>query len=557
MNLAVVTSCHNYGQYLREWAESILSLTTRPAVVAIVDNGSTDATPHQAAEAQRILLEGGLSDVRVQRIPRTDFGSARNAAVELGAGPEWVMHMDADDVFLPHCLDDVAALAPQADVVALGYQRFGDLHTGPRNRTRVYTSSQGAATLKSQAPASGVSPFRRSFWERSPYRTDMTGGWDTALWIGFAHLDARFVATRRPCFLYRQHADSVFNTRRKNLRAGRVVGAKLNDLRGQRSGVSILVPRRCDGGPRDASWDLVRRRYAELHPEWEVVDGFCSDGPWRKGAAVADALARSRGQTLVIADSDCVLPVEALREAVSVVEERRAPWVVPHTLVKRLDRRETDRVLAEQDLHPPYDDRALHREAYEGFAGGGFIVVDASAYAATGGMPLAFQDWGAEDEATALMLDTLVGPHVRLPYDLWHLWHPPARRTGATKTHLNRSMLRLVASKAGDPDGMFELVERMNRGTPLTQLAAGGGGVTMVAYMDFQRGTEVVKKGHLFVCTEDEARRHEGRPRRIAVRADSMSAAQLAALSPHRTAEIHSEQHMRNLAANAARTGGG
>lgn len=79
----------------------------------------------------------------------------------------------------------------------------------------------------------------------------------------------------------------------------------------------------------------------------------------------------------------------------------------------------------------------------------------------------------------------------------------------------------------------------------------------MVAYMDFQRGTEVVKKGHLFVCTEDEARRHEGRPRRIAVRADSMSAAQLAALSPHRTAEIHSEQYMRNLAANAARTGGG
>lgn len=558
-DIAVVTSCHNYGRYLSDWARSIVALERRPAVVAIVDNGSTDGTPAAVAKAVEILKAGGLPDVRTKRIVRTDFGTARNTAVELGDGTEWVMHLDSDDVLLPHCLDDVAELAPVADVVPLGYERFGDLKAGPRNRRRVYSNSRGASTLRSSAPASGVSPFRRSFWERSPYRTDMTGGWDTALWIGFAHLNARFVAVKRPGFLYRQHADSVFNSRRINRRLGRVVGAKLNDLRKRREGVSILVPRLSDGGgPRDQSWAFVRERYAALYPTWEIVEGVVSEGPWRKGAAVADALEKSRGRTIVVADSDCVLPAPALQEAVNVVESRAAPWVVPHRLVKRLSAEATERILAERDFVPPYEEE-FSRAPYEGFAGGGFFVVDASAYAATGGMPRSFSGWGAEDEATAVVLDTLLGPHTRLDYDLWHLWHPPAQRAGGTKTRENRIMFRMLSRVSGDPDAMFDLVERMNEGASFDDLvrygANGDGGVSMVALVDFQRGTEIVRKGEVFLGTEEEAKRHEGRPRRIATRASSLSAAQLAALSPLRTVEIRSEQHLRNQEA-AGKTGG-
>lgn len=556
-DIAVVTSCHNYGAYLREWAESITRLDTWPAVVAMVDNGSTDASPKLMEEAAEILRGAGLPDVRTLRIPRTDFGSARNAAVVLGDGPAWVMHFDADDVFLPHCLTDVAELADRADVIPLGYQRFGDLFAGPLNRTRVYSDSRGASTLKSTAPASGVSPFRRSFWERSPYRTDMAGGWDTALWIGFAHLDARFVAVRRPAFLYRQHADSIFNTRRVNARASRWVGARLMDLRRKRSGVSVLVPRQSDGGgARDESWEFVRARYAAVHPEYEVVEGYASGPVWRKGEAVRDALEKSRGQTVIVADSDIVLPAQALRDAVRLVESRAVPWVVTHTSVKRLTEEETRRVLTERILSPPYREE-FAREPYVGFAGGGCFVVDASVLAASGGIPRTFEGWGAEDEALAVILDTLAGPHYRLPYDLWHLWHPPAHKEHLGRTTVNRSLLRLIRSLSGDPDALFDLTQRMASGVSAEDIirtgGRGGGGVPMVALVDFMSGSEVVKRGHVFLVTEEEARRHDGRPRRLAMRTEALTPDQIAALSPLRTVEIRSLQHVRNVkAADAA-----
>ena len=238
------------------------------------------------------------------------------------------MHLDADDMVMPHCLEDVAALAPRADVVSLGYERCGDLKSGPRNRTRTYRTHQGQATLADPTPSSGVSPFRRSFWERSPYRTDMVGGWDTALWIGFGHLGARFVPTKRPCFWYRQHGDSIFNSRRVSTRKTAFTGCKLQSLRRGDRGVSVLVPWAGDGetGPRQRAWQWLSAHYARAHPDWQLIMGT-SPREWRKGVAVNDALSRAKGAVLLIADADCYLEPAALEKAVDLVErELRPGW---------------------------------------------------------------------------------------------------------------------------------------------------------------------------------------------------------------------------------------
>src|SRR5690606_4154418 len=100
MDISIVTSCHNYGKYLPEWADSILKLNRKPQLVVIVDNGSTDDTPRFVQQAKELLESGGL-EVRVQRIDFCNFGAARNAAVAL-SDTEWVMHFDADDMLMPH-----------------------------------------------------------------------------------------------------------------------------------------------------------------------------------------------------------------------------------------------------------------------------------------------------------------------------------------------------------------------------------------------------------------------------------------------------------------------
>lgn len=467
LDLGICTTVHNYGQYLQDWVGSLLRLTRRPAGVYLLQHGSTDASGDQADAAAAQLRQAGIPAQVVHVHDRLDFGAARNQAIGMAAGHEWVMHLDADDMLLPHALEDVAALAPEADVVALGYYRCrpnGGPAPAHAQRARLYRDSQGQATLNSQAPCSGVSPFRRSFWERSPYPTDQIGGWDTALWLGFAHLGARFKATHRPAFLYRQHADSTFQRRLRSPWGTARAGAQLQARRRGDKGVAVVVPRAAEDGPeRQMAWDWVRRRYQLRHPDWAILEETGSAADWCKGEVVQAAAERSTARILVVADADCILSPAALEQAVALVDAG-APWVVPHTMVHRLNPVLTARWLARDpagEYEPPAG--GLMRAPYQGFAGGGCFVVNRACYLAAGGMPRLFVGWGSEDEATALLLDTLLGRHVRLPQDLVHLYHPVGPERTRPTTLANRGIFHRLQMAARDPEALWAMVQQGKR----------------------------------------------------------------------------------------------
>lgn len=210
-DLTVVTSCVDYGEYLPDWAHSIVTQTLRPGHVCIFTHGTLQ--DNMAGErALRLLTQAGISGVHVHDVRRLDFGVARNRAVEMSASP-WVMHLDADDTLFLDGIAHLYTVAATADVVQAAYIRT-DRAQVPIGRERHYRGADGPAILAQPALASGNSMFRRSFWAQSPYRTDLHGAWDTCLWIGFARLGARFRPSAGLVFKYRQHADSLFNSRR-------------------------------------------------------------------------------------------------------------------------------------------------------------------------------------------------------------------------------------------------------------------------------------------------------------------------------------------------------
>lgn len=181
-----------YGRYLPDWVASITAQTVRPELVTVVDAGADDIGP-----ARDALAASGLT---WQIIPSRyeGMGAARNTAIAATSTP-WVMHLDADDTLLPRALADAAELAARADVVSLGALRDGQEVTFP------HVSRQ--QILRGRLGAFSCSPYRRWLWERRPYRT--VNDWvDSALWVGFAHLGARFTGTQRAGFVYRQHDDS-------------------------------------------------------------------------------------------------------------------------------------------------------------------------------------------------------------------------------------------------------------------------------------------------------------------------------------------------------------
>lgn len=450
-SLTIVTTCTRYGKYLPQWSASIARQTMRPGAVVVFTHGM-----ESDREAGRLALaainQAGITVTHVHHPGTLDFGVARNHAVAL-AQTDWAMHLDADDSLLPHAIADFAALAPHADVISAGYVLSGTVFGTTSRRDRLYQNADGPAALHMTALCSGVSPFRKSLWAQSPYRTDMLGAWDTALWIGFAHLGARFRATTRAVFVYHQHADSIFNVRRRVLGWARVrTTAQLKALRRRYTGVAVIVPRDLAPHPdRDRVWSRVRAHYATHHPEWTIREGRCPTQTWVKGAALAHAISGSSEEILVLADADCLVDPGVLRATVERVKNG-APWAMPHRMVYRASAARTLYHCQEDAEIVPFissDYRDLDRAPYEGAPGGGIVVIRRVCYDAIGGIPHAFRGWGSEDRALACLADTLLGPCDRGDADLLHLYHPPQAKESSTNLQLLRH-LGYAAQKGKD-----------------------------------------------------------------------------------------------------------
>lgn len=192
----VTTVWGAYGRWLPDWIGSVAAQSVRPELVTICDAGADDLGP-----AREALAASGLT-WQIVTTTHDGMGAVRNMAV--AATPtEWVMHLDADDVLLPHALADTAALAGRADVVSLGALRDGQAVTFPHISARMI--------LRGRLGAFSPSPYRRTLWEQRPYIT--VNDWiESALWVGFAHLGARFTGTRRAGFVYRRHEASHSHT---------------------------------------------------------------------------------------------------------------------------------------------------------------------------------------------------------------------------------------------------------------------------------------------------------------------------------------------------------
>ena len=174
--------------------------------------------------------------------------------------------------------------------------------------------------------------------------------------------------------------------------------------------VSVVVPWR-PTPDRQPLWDLLR-------PGWEtigeVVEGSCPD-PWRKGAAVADAVSRATSDVLVIADAD-VWCAEIGRAVEAVAAS--APWAVPHARILRLSPIATAAALAGGD----WSTTSLERPPHRAVSGGGLVVMRREVFDACP-MPVMGR---REDEVWQTQLVPRFGRPWRGTADLFHLYHEPA-----------------------------------------------------------------------------------------------------------------------------------
>lgn len=213
---------------------------------------------------------------------------------------------------------------------------------------------------------------------------------------------------------------------------------------------------------RDRSWAWVRARLEQFHPDWQIVVGTC-DGPWSKGAALADAAARADGDLIVMHDADLYVEVEQLERAVAAVAAG-APWAVPHMKVYRLAEKSSQKILDREPrpIDVPRTRREVTRYHYTGVAGGGIAVLPRATWDRVPVDPR-FVGWGGEDEAWGIALDALAGRHTRGRGHLIHLYHPQQethRDLGAVLPETDRLATRYKAAK-GDPVAVAAILEEV------------------------------------------------------------------------------------------------
>lgn len=183
--------------------------------------------------------------------------------------------------------------------------------------------------------------------------------------------------------------------------------------------VAVCVPRRADGGPRDALWEFCRPFWEHLG--WPVFEGESPDGPFNRSAAINDAVRRAGPRDVyVIADTDVVIdPGRAIAGVEAAVETGRL--VMPFTTYMALTEAFTAKILAER-----YDGSwkpGVHLRMTNHVSS--VLAVSSELWEQSGGFDDRFVGWGWDDLAFHHACSKFGRP-VRLTGSVWHLWHPTA-----------------------------------------------------------------------------------------------------------------------------------
>lgn len=209
----VMVTCYNYGRFLRQCVESILTQSYRDLRVVIIDDASTDETPQVCAE-----LAAGDSRVQIVRHPENlGAGPTFNQCIDL-AEADYLIGISADDFLLPGALARVIAVLDAHPEVGVAFGAWLHYRTGDP-LPEVAGAAQGAAIAdpawlverlaRSNFVSTCATVVRTSVQKRlGHFRLDLPHAADLDMWLRFA-LDGPVVVIRTPLALYRRHEDNM------------------------------------------------------------------------------------------------------------------------------------------------------------------------------------------------------------------------------------------------------------------------------------------------------------------------------------------------------------
>lgn len=229
-SFSVVIAAYQAASTVADALESVLSQTLPPQEVIVCDDGSTDDIESAVAP-----YRGGITFLRKEN---GGEASAKNAAARAAAG-EYVVVLDADDVFLPERLDALGELArerPDLDILTTDAYLEIDGVVVQRCYTDSYrfvVDDQRRGILRENFIFGHVAVRRERLLAVGGFDESIRWTTDWDCWLRMILGGSRAGLVAEPLSRYRLHPGSLSSQREAHI-AGRLVtlgkAAKRSDL---------------------------------------------------------------------------------------------------------------------------------------------------------------------------------------------------------------------------------------------------------------------------------------------------------------------------------------
>jgi cellulose synthase/poly-beta-1,6-N-acetylglucosamine synthase-like glycosyltransferase len=208
--VSVIIPAHNVSEFIGDTVRSVFAQQFRRFEVIVVDDGSTDA----------LALDAALAPFREHIVVLTQRNegpsAARNAGIAHARG-EYVAFLDGDDLWKPHCLNDLVerALGDRSLAVLHGdAEIIGD--PAQAGRTLAMHSATGAKPTfrnlveEQYTITTSCSMIRRDWCLRvGAFDETLRRSEDYELWLRVAHAGGQFSGTAKVLGQYRRRASSA------------------------------------------------------------------------------------------------------------------------------------------------------------------------------------------------------------------------------------------------------------------------------------------------------------------------------------------------------------
>ena len=311
--VSVLLPVFNGERYLRAALDSVLSQTYADFELLVLDDGSTDRTPHIARSCARL-------DPRVRVYSRENRGLVATLNELLGlARGEFIARMDADDICLPDRLArQVAHLRAHPRVVCVGgdhelIDERGRLLTTVRTLERDAEIQQQALRGHGSICHPSAMIRRDALQHIGGYRAEFYPAEDLDLWLRLGEI-GELANLRGAVLRYRLHTQSISESAAQGRQ--RAAGLKCCEDAWRRRGLHD-VPFEAGDAWRPTDARDSRLRFALRYGWWAFNSGQRSTSIAYGLKAVRTAPASREGWTLLLASL-----VKPLRPVQAIGRER-------------------------------------------------------------------------------------------------------------------------------------------------------------------------------------------------------------------------------------------